>query len=268
MGTLTANGAQPDDAGGAAVGHRPAGVSGRCLRADCRPRAGPGTTRATARRGTGAGRAAHRCGHRAGLALVTRTLPDGTFLISERGSGLIKEVIPGGTTRTVGRVDGVVPGGEGGLLGLASLTTACVGDACPGQCLYLYAVLHCGRTTGSCGSGWRTRREAIHWEPPPSCCPAFQRPATTTAAGSRSVRTACCTSPRRRRQEPSGAGPGLARRQDPAADARTASPRPATRSRAARSGRWATATCRAWRGTRGAGCGPRSSARTPGTSST
>ena len=47
---------------------------------------------------------------------------------------------------------------------------------------------------------------------------------------------------------------------------RTATRRPATRSTARRSGAWATATCRAWPGTRAGSCGPRSSARTPGTS--
>ena len=66
------------------------------------------------------------------------TLPDGSFLVSERGSGLVKEVVAGGTTRTVGKVDGVVPGGEGGLLGLADQTAPCT-DASSVQCLYLYA---------------------------------------------------------------------------------------------------------------------------------
>ncbi|WP_414826664.1 PQQ-dependent sugar dehydrogenase [Arthrobacter sp. Soil763] len=48
-------------------------------------------------------------------------LPDGTALISERDSALLKAVRPGaqGAATTVGQVPGVVPGGEGGLLGLA-----------------------------------------------------------------------------------------------------------------------------------------------------
>ncbi len=54
-------------------------------------------------------------------------LPDGTAVISERDTALLKEVDAGadggsaatGAARTIGTVPGVVPGGEGGLLGLA-----------------------------------------------------------------------------------------------------------------------------------------------------
>ena len=67
------------------------------------------------------------------------TLPDGSFLVSERGSARILEVVAGGATRTVGKVDGVVPGGEGGLLGLAAQTAPCKDAPSPAQCLYLYA---------------------------------------------------------------------------------------------------------------------------------
>jgi glucose/arabinose dehydrogenase len=42
-----------------------------------------------------------------------------TALVSERDSGRILEVSADGTVRTVMTVDGVVAGGEGGLLGLA-----------------------------------------------------------------------------------------------------------------------------------------------------
>jgi glucose/arabinose dehydrogenase len=45
-------------------------------------------------------------------------LPDGSALVSERNSAQIKR-IANGTTTTVGTVPGVVPGGEGGLHGLA-----------------------------------------------------------------------------------------------------------------------------------------------------
>ncbi|MDQ1059220.1 glucose/arabinose dehydrogenase [Arthrobacter globiformis] len=45
-------------------------------------------------------------------------LPDGTAVISERDSALLKSVTDG-KVRTIGAVRGVVPGGEGGLLGLA-----------------------------------------------------------------------------------------------------------------------------------------------------
>jgi glucose/arabinose dehydrogenase len=46
-------------------------------------------------------------------------LPDGSALVSERDTARIKRVTPGGRVTTVGQVPGVVPGGEGGLLGLA-----------------------------------------------------------------------------------------------------------------------------------------------------
>lgn len=45
-------------------------------------------------------------------------LPDGTAVISERDSGELKAV-KDGTTTALGSIPGVVPGGEGGLLGLA-----------------------------------------------------------------------------------------------------------------------------------------------------
>ena len=45
-------------------------------------------------------------------------LPDGTAIISERDSGELKSVKEGKTT-ALGSIPGVVPGGEGGLLGLA-----------------------------------------------------------------------------------------------------------------------------------------------------
>ena len=46
-------------------------------------------------------------------------LPDGSALVSERDTGLIKRVRPSGSVRAVGRVRAAVPGGEGGLLGIA-----------------------------------------------------------------------------------------------------------------------------------------------------
>jgi glucose/arabinose dehydrogenase len=58
-----------------------------------------------------------------GLTLPWSTvfLPDGTAVISERDSALLKGVPAGasGSAETIGKVPGVVPGGEGGLLGLA-----------------------------------------------------------------------------------------------------------------------------------------------------
>jgi glucose/arabinose dehydrogenase len=46
-------------------------------------------------------------------------LESGSALVSERDTGLVKEITAGGDVRVVGEVPGVVPGGEGGLLGLA-----------------------------------------------------------------------------------------------------------------------------------------------------
>ncbi|MCZ2403186.1 PQQ-dependent sugar dehydrogenase [Paenarthrobacter sp. Z7-10] len=65
-------------------------------------------------------------------------LPDGSFLVSERGSALIKEITAGGATRIVGKVDGVVPGGEGGLLGLAPWQGPCADTASQPPCLFLF----------------------------------------------------------------------------------------------------------------------------------
>ncbi|WP_416404530.1 PQQ-dependent sugar dehydrogenase [Arthrobacter sp. LFS091] len=49
-------------------------------------------------------------------------LPGGTALVSERDSGMIKSIRQG-KAATVGQLPGVVPGGEGGLLGLAPSPT-------------------------------------------------------------------------------------------------------------------------------------------------
>lgn len=45
-------------------------------------------------------------------------LPSGSTLVSERDSATVKELQAGGEVRTVATIDGVAPGGEGGLLGL------------------------------------------------------------------------------------------------------------------------------------------------------
>ena len=58
---------------------------------------------------------------------------DGVALISERDTALVKEVAPDGSVREVGRVPDVVPGGEGGLLGLA------IPEAASASATYLYA---------------------------------------------------------------------------------------------------------------------------------
>ncbi|BDZ55472.1 hypothetical protein GCM10025870_25450 [Agromyces marinus] len=46
-------------------------------------------------------------------------VPGGGVLVSERDAGRIVEVLPGGSLREVAVLPDVVPGGEGGLLGLA-----------------------------------------------------------------------------------------------------------------------------------------------------
>ncbi len=46
-------------------------------------------------------------------------LPDGTALITGRDDATVSAISADGTVRPVGTIDGVVPGGEGGLLGLA-----------------------------------------------------------------------------------------------------------------------------------------------------
>lgn len=57
-----------------------------------------------------------------GLAAPWSVVPleGGSILISERDSARIHEVTPSGGVRDIGTVDGVVPGGEGGLMGLAA----------------------------------------------------------------------------------------------------------------------------------------------------
>ncbi|VFA97265.1 PQQ-dependent sugar dehydrogenase [Nocardia cyriacigeorgica] len=47
-------------------------------------------------------------------------LPDGAALVSERDTGRIVRVVPGAPAEQVYEVAGVVPGGEGGLLGIAA----------------------------------------------------------------------------------------------------------------------------------------------------
>ncbi|KQX07974.1 MULTISPECIES: PQQ-dependent sugar dehydrogenase [unclassified Leifsonia] len=48
-------------------------------------------------------------------------LANGATLISERDTASVLELLADGSTRVIGQVDGVVPNGEGGLLGLAAL---------------------------------------------------------------------------------------------------------------------------------------------------
>lgn len=59
-------------------------------------------------------------------------LPTGSTLISERDTARVLELMPDGDVRVVATVPGVVPGGEGGLLGIAARDTGTP---------YLYAFL-------------------------------------------------------------------------------------------------------------------------------
>ncbi|WP_234407309.1 PQQ-dependent sugar dehydrogenase [Microterricola viridarii] len=77
-------------------------------------------------------------GARAGSAVTTAdgmAVPDGTTLISERDSADVLELLADGSTRVVGTVAGVAPGGEGGLLGLAALAAEA---GSPGTWVYAY----------------------------------------------------------------------------------------------------------------------------------
>jgi glucose/arabinose dehydrogenase len=66
-------------------------------------------------------------------------LASGSALVSERDTALIKEVTAAGEVRVVGTVDGVQPGGEGGLLGLAvSAGGPSIGSGNGGTWLYAY----------------------------------------------------------------------------------------------------------------------------------
>ena len=68
-------------------------------------------------------------------------LPDGSALVSERDTGKIKRIDPrgraGSNIITVGRINGVVPEGEGGLLGIAVTTPQ--GSSTPVLFAYLTA---------------------------------------------------------------------------------------------------------------------------------
>ncbi|WP_427018689.1 PQQ-dependent sugar dehydrogenase [Pseudarthrobacter sp. P1] len=69
-------------------------------------------------------------------------LPDGSVLVSERGTARVLELLLGGATRVAGTLDGVVPGGEGGLLGLAVRPGCGPGpQATETGCATLYAYL-------------------------------------------------------------------------------------------------------------------------------
>ena len=92
-----------------------------CTGGSTSPVVQPGDRTATGAAGTaGAAGEPTIAGRVNGLQLPWSTvhLPDGTAVISERDTALLR-TIKDGQLGTVGKVPGVVPGGEGGLLGLA-----------------------------------------------------------------------------------------------------------------------------------------------------
>ncbi len=182
-------------------------------------------------------------------------LPDGSALVGERDTTRVV-AIEHGRVRTVGRVEGVRPQGEAGLLGLAAspsyardhlvyayLSTATdnrvVTMRYDGQRLGAPKPVLTGIPNGFVHDGGR-----LLFAPDGNLFVSTGETGQGSLAQDRE----------------------LARRQDPAhhTGRQTGAGQPARRGR--RCGRWGTATCRAWRSTPRAGCGPPSSARTPGTS--
>lgn len=107
-------GSAPDGSGGTSTGPSTGTAAGTVPGPGGSTAASPGKNGAT---GSGEPQVSAKID---GLQLPWSTvfLPDGTAVISERDSALLKAVRDGRIT-TVGQVPGVVPGGEGGLLGLA-----------------------------------------------------------------------------------------------------------------------------------------------------
>jgi glucose/arabinose dehydrogenase len=114
-------------------------------------------------------------------------LPTGGVLVSERDTGNVVEVQGDGSLRVAATVPGVVPGGEGGLLGIAF--RASDGDRPD----YVYAYFTAASDnrivrmplTGAPGS--------LGLGPPEDVLTGIPRPATTTAGGSRSAPTGSST---------------------------------------------------------------------------
>ncbi|MEU0490957.1 PQQ-dependent sugar dehydrogenase [Nocardiopsis sp. NPDC006139] len=110
-----------------AAGRAAAAAAAAALTAACGAGGTSGDTAGGADPGTGGapGTAGAAVGeprvHATGLEVPwgAAVLPDGSVLVAERDSGEVVRVAEDGTAATVGSVEGVSPGGEGGLLGLA-----------------------------------------------------------------------------------------------------------------------------------------------------
>ena len=177
-------------------------------------------------------------------------LPDGDAVVTERIAGRVDRDRAGRRGDAARRGDEAVPQGEAGLLGVAVSP-----DFETDRTLYLYLTTEHGqpgrRASSSTTVGSAARR---------SSSTASRRASSTTAGrmafgpdGHLYVSTGETGDPALA-QDPR-AWPGRSCASPP-----TASPRPATRTPTRPCGRWATATCRAWRWTTRVGCGPRSSA--------
>ena len=223
----------------------------------------PGDGTATGAAGTaGAAREPTVAGRIDGLQLPWSTvyLPDGTAVISERDTALLR-TIKGGQLGTLGKVPGVVPGGEGGLLGLA-LSPNFATDR------YLYAYFTAAADNRIARMrleerGGRLELGALE--------PVFTGiPKAGTHNGGR-IRFGpdgflyVGTGDSQRREQPQDrtALGGKILRLTP-----TAGRRRETRSARTRSTALATGTSKDWPGTARAGCGPANSAPTSTTSST
>jgi Glucose/sorbosone dehydrogenases len=182
-------------------------------------------------------------------------LPDGTALVTLRDRGEVLHVVEGAAPVSVGRVPGVVPGGEGGLLGIAVSPTFASDST-----VFVYF------TAGSDNRVMRMTFDGIALTPGQVIVEGIAKAANHDGG--------------RLAFGPDGylyISTGDAGQRDPAQDEASLNgkilrvtakdhPRPATPSRGRASGAWAIATSRAWPGTRPGPCTPASSGRTPGTS--
>lgn len=110
-------------------------------------------------------------------------LESGSTLISQRDTATIVELQVDGTSREVGAVPGVVPGGEGGLLGLEVVPEG----------PWLYAYFTSADDNRIVRFSSTVMRATTPFPIPTRCSPDSPRRATTTAAVSSSAPTACST---------------------------------------------------------------------------
>ncbi|AOT05031.1 PQQ-dependent sugar dehydrogenase [Arthrobacter sp. U41] len=115
---IVLSGCTPGDAGGTAAPAATAPPAGGGTAAPSPAGSGP----SAGRQAVGQPTVAEKIDAALQLPWSTVFLPDGTAVISERDSARLRTIAPGprsGRAGTLGKVPDVVPGGEGGLLGLA-----------------------------------------------------------------------------------------------------------------------------------------------------